>query len=114
MKPITRQQAEYHLQTNRIGFYAIWANPPLLSEEQIYVVQIGDDFYLTEVNELKLEFVGSSVINGVPKDNYLVEVYNIELGNLLQNVAQECPRINLGIDVPTYYSEPSSEANRKS
>lgn len=110
MLQITQEKAQKLLDTKAAGFYAVWANPPIPHDEQIYVVQIGQDFYLTEKGEMELVPIGVDTI--LQKVAIEVKVNADNLGELLMNEVKKCKRLDDGLEVPVYATrslEPRSE-----
>jgi len=104
VRKIDRAEVNRLLQANEAGWYAIWANPPILHPIQM-VIEIGNDYYLAGKEDFEIESKGPVIINGLLKEAHQILCYNPELTALLLADAERGKKIDVGIDVPTYHTD---------
>lgn len=111
MKEISRVEAARIRRTGEAGFYAVWVNPVVVDSRQIYVVECGGRYYLTDPDELKIEFLCLTQVpvpNGKVKAVHNVLVNNEELGRMLTAEAQRLQQlqtVDFGLGVPAYHTD---------
>lgn len=106
MRQISRAEANSLREDGAAGFYAAWANPPVLHPANIYIVQIGEDFYLTATGELTIEEAGIVLLpNGLPKQAHAVTFTNEALARMVIEETKKAKPIDLGAGVPSYHTD---------
>lgn len=84
MRKIDSNEAKQLIQSKQAGWYAVWANPPILHPNQT-VVEFRDNCYLVGKDLFEIEPVGQIImINGVPKQGFAICSYSPELTVLLK------------------------------
>lgn len=106
MRQISRTEAKSLREDGVAGFYAAWANPPVLHPQNIYVVQIGESFYLTAPGELDISEAGLVTLpSGLLKQAHAVTVSNEELARMIIEDTKKGKPIDLGAGVPSYHTD---------
>ena len=106
MRQISQTEANSLIEDGAAGFYAVWANPPVIHKQHIYVVQIGEAFHLTAPGELTIEDAGVVLLpNGLPKQAHAVSVHNEQLAALLVEETKRAKQVSLGAGVPSYHTQ---------
>lgn len=102
MREIDKTEAKQLIESGNAGFYAIWANPPILHDTQ-YVIQSGHRCWLASSKELRIKEEGIVLVRGCPQMLHTVEMdLPDEIGNILQAEMDGCQKIDLGFNIPTY------------
>ena len=105
MKEITGQEARELIRDGKAGWYAVYANPPIVHDKQ-YVVTINFKHYLADIDEISVEEDGLLMFGmfGKVKSKWIVEVHNDELADMIRVDAERHPTMDVGADVPTFYT----------
>lgn len=114
MRAISPEEARELIRTQKAGWYATYANPPIPHSESM-VVTVGGKNYLTTKDEFHIEEIGLVEAKGIDGKPILKQAWvcvieedgdggGKELAELLRDECKDKPLIDVGAGVQSYYT----------